>query len=52
MLTRSNSKRGEGALEKLNLEIRKMKESQKEAMDSPKKYGSLKSIELSTNYYQ
>jgi hypothetical protein len=39
MLTRSKSKRGEGAFEKLNPEIGKRKASQKEAMESPNKYG-------------
>lgn len=39
MLTKSKSKRGEGALEKLNPEIRKRKASRKEAMECQKKDG-------------
>lgn len=45
--TRSKSKGGEGALEKINIEIGKWQTSQKEEMESPKKDGdALKYREL------
>ena len=53
MFTRSKSKRGEGALEKINPKIGKRQTSQKKAMESRKKDGDAStSLELSTNHYQ